>query len=222
MNTHKPLIIVFFGPDGAGKTEHARRIAQYLRAHGYKVRQAWIRGQHSLAFLLALIFIRLGYYETVRFSDGTSEKVFDIRFLPALKPIWGMIESCSIMPWILWRVYLPRLFGYTVVLDRFVIDSVVYLSYRLGTGFLSSFLALVLLRFIPQDALLFHFDAEENVLKRRIVKDIVTVDFLLFQKKMYQVFAQNMGAKTIDTSKNSILDTFQGIIGELSKRQAES
>src|SRR3990172_6121417 len=57
-----PRFVSFFGPDGAGKTTHARLLAAYYEANGWRVRVAWIRANHILAFVLSRFFIKMGYY----------------------------------------------------------------------------------------------------------------------------------------------------------------
>lgn len=143
---------------------------------------------------------------------GVIYKVFDPRLLPRLRSLWGIIEFISILPWIIIRVYLPRIFGYTVVAERYVADTVAYLGYQLGHDFLQSYLAKILLNFIPADSVIIHLDAETRALIERLRYDTATKDFIVFQRKIYQILAKTLGAITIDTSKYNIKETFQQII----------
>lgn len=207
--------IGFFGPDGTGKTTQARLLREYLKAQGHRTRIAWMRGRHSFAFILAKFLERLGYYRLVKLPSGVVYKVSDPMLIPKLKVIWGFIEFASILPWIIQRVYLPIFFGYTVIAERYVVDTVVYLGYWLGHDFLNGFLAKVLLNLIPRSSLLIHLDAETQTLLERSQNDVVTKDYIVFQRRIYRILAKRLKATTIDTSKSSIEETFQHIIENL-------
>ena len=172
-----------------------------------------------MAFILNNFLMRLGYYRTERVASGLIYKIFDPSLLPKLRPIWGFIEFISVLPWIILRVYLPRIFRYTVVAERYVVDTVVYLGYWLGPDFFRSYLAKILLNFIPQGSLLIHLDAETQVLIKRLYYDTATIDFIVFQKKIYRVLAKMLGAVTIDTSRFGIKEVFQQIIKVLNIQQ---
>lgn len=176
----------------------------------------WIRGTHTLAFVLANIFVKLGYYQIAEPSPGTKMKLFDPRLLPKLKTLWGLIEFISVLPWILLKVYLPMFLGYIIVAERYTVDTVVYLAYWLGPDFLQGFLTKVLLGFIPQSSVLIHLNAETQVLLTRIRDDIITRDFLVFQQQVYPMLSKKLGAVAIDTSKLGVKETFRSILELLS------
>ena len=210
-----PRFIVFFGSDGAGKSTQAQLLRGYLKSHGHRTRTAWLRGRHSLAFVIAKFFTKMGYHRIVKVPSGVTYRVFDPGLLPSLQRFWGAIEFLSVLPWIILRVYLPRALGYTVVAERYVVDTVAYLSYWLGKDFLQSFLAKVLLSFIPQGSVLIHLDAEtQDLLERlkRIRYDTATKDYIVFQQRIYRILSRTMMATTINTSKYNVDETFQRIL----------
>ena len=58
-----PPLIVFFGPDGAGKTTQVTMLAKYLESRGFRVKKIWIRNFHfPFAYFLSKLFVRFGYY----------------------------------------------------------------------------------------------------------------------------------------------------------------
>jgi len=216
-----PRFIVFFGSDSAGKSTQARLLKGYLKSHGRPTRIAWLRGRHSLAFVIAKFFAKLGYYRVVKVPSGVTYRVFDPGLLPRFQRFWGAIEFLSVLPWIILRTYLPRNLGYTVVAERYVVDTVVYLSYWLGYDFLRSFLAKVLLNFIPKGSVLIHLDAKtQDLLERlkRIRYDIATQDYIVFQQRAYRILSKMLKATTIDTSRYNEKDTFQRILKVLNAR----
>lgn len=212
---HFPSLIMFFGPDAVGKSTQVQLLTRYLRSQKCPTLRVWIRGRHSIAFLLANFFVRLGYYRTVTVPSGVVYRVFDPHFLPKLQHIWGLIEFVSLLPWIILKVYLPKILGYTIVAERYVVDTVVYLSYWLGYDFLQSFLTKVLLSFIPQDSVLIHLNAETEVLLERLERiryDVATQDYIVFQRRVYCILSKMLKATTIDTSRCSEKETFQRIV----------
>ena len=212
-----PTLIAFFGPDGAGKSTQARMLVNYLRSHGrLRVRLVWIRGRHTLAFVIANFLIKLGYYRSFAVSDGTQFKVFDPQSLPRIKGLWGFIEFVSVLPWILLKVYLPRFLGFTVVAERYVIDTVAYLGYWLGEDFLQSFWARSLISFIPRNSKLIFLDGDTQDLLKRIRNDYVRRDFLVFQRRVYHCFAKVLGATVVNTSESNVEEAFRSIIASLS------
>ena len=212
-------LVVFFGPDGAGKTTQAQLLASYFINRGYVVKRVWIKANHSLAALLSKIFVQFGYSKTVFSPVGDSYKVFDIRYLPKLKKFWSLLEFVSVLPWILLKVKFPLLLGHVVIADRYLVDTIVTIAYSLrDTTFLSGFIANVLLRMIPQDAFLIHLDANAtDILTRRKV-EMIEKDFVEFQKKLYSSFAFSLGALSISTSEKRIRDTFNAIVKNISER----
>jgi len=210
-----PSLIVFFGPDGVGKTTQARLLLRYLSSKKIKASQVWIRGRHSIAFFLSNLFVRLGYYRVVRVPSGMAYRIFDPALLPKLKVLWGVIEFLSVLPLIVRRVFIPRILGKTIVADRYVVDTVAYLGYWLGPSFLNGSISRVLLSLIPKGSLLIHFDAEVSALVGRLSDDTSTEDFLVFQRRVYRKLALDLGAVTIDTTRKGIKETFESVLNIL-------
>src|SRR2546426_3504571 len=122
-------VIVFFGPDGAGKSTQVRLLRNSLEENGVKTRTAWIRALHTLAFAIDRFLIRAGYCKTKSNPYGRTYPVPDFDRIPGLRKIWPLIELFSAAPLIVSRVKIPSLLGWTVVCERYTIDSIPSIEY---------------------------------------------------------------------------------------------
>jgi thymidylate kinase len=193
--------VYFFGSDGTGKTTQAQLLTEELHRNCIKTRRAWIRGRHSFAFAISMILLWLGYKEFIPFEGAPGGKILDPRRLPA-KKLWCLLEFVSVVPLILVRIYIPRLLGYYVVAERYVVDSIVYNEYFLGRSF--DVYAKILLHMIPNQSLAVHLDASrEDVLARR-ENGILSESFIDYQLREYRYFARALSALSINSSITSI------------------
>lgn len=217
-----PQFIVFFGPDGSGKTTQARLLKSHLKKEGFRVRLVWIRAHHSLASILSKVLVILGYYHIV-FLQGRNHKSFDVKLLPRLKAFWGFIEFVSVLPWILIKVKLQLFLGYIVIADRYLVDTIVNVAYFLDDpNFLRGDIARILLNMISKDAFLIHLDAKTEIVFARIEKrksEEIDVKFIKFQQRAYLLLAAYLGALSIDTSHREAADTFKIILDKLTTQK---
>jgi len=209
-----PQLLVFFGPDGSGKTTQAKLLASHFQQQGFKVRLVWIRAHHSLASILSKILASFGYYRIV-FSKGKTYKSFDVKLLPRLKRFWGFIEFVSVLPWILIKVKLPLLLGYVVIADRYVVDTIVSVAYFLGDcGFQSGYAAKILFTIGLKGAFIIHMDAETSIIIERRKIETLDLDYIWFQRRFYLSFATLLKALSINTSNKNVMDTFKTILNK--------
>jgi len=205
-------LIVFFGPDGSGKTTQAILLASHFQKQGCKVRLVWIRAHHSLASILSKILSSFGYYRRI-FSRGKSSKSLDVKLSSRFKRFWSFIEFISVLPWILIKVKLPLLLGYVVIAHRYLVDTIASVAYFLGDNeFPSGNAAKILLAMISKGAFLIHLDAEIETIMERRKDEELDLDFIQFQRKFYLSFATLLGALSINTSSKNIMGTFQIIL----------
>jgi thymidylate kinase len=157
--------------------------------------------------------MRRGYYRIIK--SQRAEKVFDPKLLGCnFCKLWGFIEFVSIMPWVLKRMFLPIWFGFTVVADRFVLDTVVYGEFWVGESF-KGLWGRLLSNMMPKRRLLVFLDADTEVLVKRKQSEALDRSFLEFQRRTYKVFAKRLNALVIDTIERDIMGTFNEITDAL-------
>ena len=209
MKSLRCKMIYLFGSDGTGKTTHADLTALYLRKRGYRTWRTSIKQHHTFAYLLLKLLSSgnpsrhvLSYYG---FSDELKRKI---------RTPWKILELVSLFPALFHRVLLPQLLGYIVVCDRYVLDTLVTLSYflddqRLLSGICAKLLALM----IQKNAVLFYMNADAGTILQRKRDEPLTLELIEYYKWAYQALVNQLKLKTItiDTSIARVEDV-QNII----------
>jgi thymidylate kinase len=205
-------LVYFFGPDGTGKTTQAELVSFYLRRKGVRALRATVKQHHTLSYVLLRLLRsdKNDYLLTNYFG-------FDAAINTRIRMPWKLLELVSVMPAIAYRVLLPTLMGFTVVLDRYVIDTLVVLSYFLhDQGLLFGYTARLLIRLIPKKALLIHLDADTGRILSRKKDEPLTEEIVNYYRSAYRsiVLAFGLSVTTIDTT-NSSIENIQKIIRDL-------
>lgn len=155
-------IIYFFGPDGSGKTTLSRNLSSELTARGVRVRRSWMRGSHTLVFVLSRVLSRFSAFKS-RFNP-----YYGVAVPKSMTRLWSFLEYLSALPIILWRFILPSALGYTVVADRYVLDLVIWNELVTNhDGFLRSIAARSLLALASRAGPAFLVTADPEELARR-------------------------------------------------------
>jgi thymidylate kinase len=194
-------VVIFFGADGTGKTTQATLLLKRLGQEGLNASKIWIRGRHSLASCISALLLRLGYKGYITVPESLGGKILDTRRIRG-KWIWSFIEFLSVIPLIITKMYGPLYLGRSIIAERYVIDTIVYNGYFLGSTF--DGYARVLLHMIPKGAFLIHLDAfKEDILSRR-AEDLISEAFIEYQLENYRKIAARAHALSINTSIEGI------------------
>ena len=212
-----PQLIVITGFDGSGKTTMAKLLVRSLKLEGYRTKYVWIKSLHTLAYLISLLFKNLGRFRQVRNPKELIVSRFELPSDTTSNKIWTYIEILSVLPWVILKVHLPILFGFTIVSDRYLIDTVVSISMRVrDLHFVNSFPARLLLTMIPQKACIIHLDVELCAVLMRKPDIEYTCDEIKCQIALFKNLAKMMDAHTINTTQVGISETeatIRNIIG---------
>jgi thymidylate kinase len=190
-------MIYFFGPDGTGKTTYSELLSSYLRTRGYRVWKTSIKQHHTFSYLLLKLLQMNGG------KRGAYHRYFNGELLSRIKKPWKILELMSLLPAIIYRVYLPLLLGYIVICDRYVLDTLATLSYFINEPkLLSSKLTSLLIMLIPKESFLIYLDADTKVILKRKSDEPLTIHLIEYYKKAYKVLIRwsRLAIETIDTS----------------------
>ncbi|MEM1673036.1 MAG: hypothetical protein QXY55_06285 [Candidatus Korarchaeota archaeon] len=206
-------LIYFFGPDGTGKTTHADLIAARLRSMGFKVWRTSVKQHHTIAHLILKLMEKAGYDIRMINYYGFYKELAN-----KMNLIWKFIEIISFFIAWIYRIYLPYLLGYIVVCDRYVLDTLVTLSYFLKEPkFITSKFARLLIKLIPKNSLLFYLEADTRSIVLRKLDEPLTLELIEYYKRMYALLIKIYGIKVnnINTESEAVQSVHKKIAGLL-------
>ncbi len=205
----KNPIIVFFGPDGSGKSTHIRLLSSYLNSLGIKVRSTWIGSHHSLVYLLGKSARKAITKKRYYMNPLVNRPVF-LPFLPLNKlgrKLWLCLELLSLIPVIFVKVSLPRFLGYVVIVERYIPATLADLVYALGEFSLNSFIGKLLLRIIRTNTLLVFLDADYVTIANRRGEKTEPRMYINIQRRIYKFLSKLFECLVIDTSQLNMEET---------------
>jgi thymidylate kinase len=174
-NKHKfqgAQVIAFLGPVGAGKSTQIRLLASKLSNQGLRVKVTSLGTNELFARVLVHILTR---FLLIKRND-----VFPIRGLIEDKPkifkklfkFWLFLDLVSVHIAYLYRVYIPTVMGYTVIVEEYLPASIadyMYLSKALDirSKFVYFVLVPILRLFYLCSPMMFFLDTNVDELKLR-------------------------------------------------------
>lgn len=198
-------MLVFFGPDGSGKTTIVRTLATWLSYRGFKVKISWMRGTHTISSILANLL------NTFSILRGRHNPYYGISIPLKLRRLWQFIEFISILPILILRFYLPAIFGRIIICDRFTPDFIIWVALTTNDpSFLDSIYAKFLLRLSGKACANIYVTADLKELLRR--KQEYDVSFIKRQLILYEKVAKMVGAFKLDTTKKTVKESFEEIL----------
>ena len=194
-------IICFSGIDGSGKSSHARLIFKELKANGIRCKYKWLR--YTNFFSLIPLTLYHTYIRTpnspktqISFSSETHFQTSTV-----INTLWTFFQLMDALLFSARYVYLPALLGYTLILDRFIVDTLVDIAFSLkNQSLLSSKLGKLFVRIIPKNSLVMIFDVDENIAISR-KNDISEIDYLVLRRKLYHLMTETYVWQIINTHK---------------------
>lgn len=207
--------IVFFGPEGAGKTTQINILVRKLKAKygAGNVEVISIRDNHLLIPIVIKLLKWLGLHTYFRYGNGYVTVVADVQKVIKDKRIWAIFQLLNLLPLYFVRYYLKRkLWGKLLVADRFIPDSLSTLAHFMDDpDFLMTRIGRLYFKLLPKDACLFFLYSPYEQLTARYRRrktlvepqDLIYYEILVGQK-ISRLFGNVL---VINTSEKSISDT---------------
>ncbi|MGI6078572.1 MAG: hypothetical protein ACOYCB_10520 [Fastidiosipilaceae bacterium] len=197
----KGKLICIIGPDGTGKTTQANLLVDYLRQQGTDCGYKWLRFHHffSLPVLAVARLMGLSRVETLESGKKIGYHEFHrSRLFSTVYPYVLFIDTLLFMTL---KVTIPiKLFGKTIVCDRFIYDTLVDLMISTkNSDILYSGVARRYVAIIPKNCLVMAFSGDEETLRSR--REDIQYDKVLPQKiHYYDLICDAFSIPTIDAS----------------------
>jgi len=220
-----PRLIIFDGPEGAGKTTQAQYLASWLKAQGIKHCNAVIRNNHLFAFLLIKLLIVLGRRYEYDYPNGGKYVFVDKAILQRVGKLWQLFDVLSTLVVDLFRVRIPSLLGFIVIVERYIPDACLNMFHVAHFFGLSRSWTLKCIRFLlrfaqQRDVLLVYLDAPYNELENRYLQRgsyVEPVDYLYFQKKHASFLRQQYPSLYLDTCKSTLSETSRIVVAHMTR-----
>jgi thymidylate kinase len=209
----KRKIIVLMGPDGSGKTLQANMLVEWMATRGERAEVVWMRGESYITVPLIRAGKALlrgpreqkrgeGIADPDSYEKYTQSKQSMFKN-PILRAIWR--STTLIDHYISFRKAIGRLGRdvTTVILDRYVYDSMIDIDSAFGSGgreaerLLGSVFAGLFPR--PDRVVLLDLPAEESMRRK---DDIPSIEYLESRRPVYHIIAERIGAGTVDATKS--------------------
>jgi thymidylate kinase len=200
MKKEKPAFICIIGVDGVGKTAHINKLMENFKNEGIRCKYTWFRFYHFLSLLL-LAYCRLVDLTVYEIKNGQKVGRHDFHKSKLISSLYPFVLFIDMLPMYFVKIYLPRRFGYTIVCDRFVYDTLIDLMIDLREYDIhKNNIGELFLGLRPEETIVIHLDLDENIIRKRR-KDLTADQTLNLRRKLYNKLCKDLDIPTIMNDK---------------------
>jgi len=210
-------ILSLFGPDGVGKTTHARLLILKFMKEGYRVKRVWVKNNHTIAYLIILLL----KFVSKRSVVVLPSKAILTNILAQSKlgrKLWLWIDFIGVVVKLIFSVYIFKPLGYIIIADRYLPDTIVSMIITLNEpkAMKSLPIKFIISRIIKDRTNLVMLDRSYEQIKNS--RDWVEPPTLIYhQRALYRIIAKIINAPIVSTDK-SISEVHRNVLSLLSLR----
>jgi len=207
MSGCKSIMIMFFGPDGTGKTTLAGLLEAYLRSKGYKVRRIRLRSHHLAMYVLISLLRKL---KLVPNTNSPRILSYSLRRYFKNSRVFMYLEAINVILWILMNVKLRNLLSGNVVTiaERYVPDFIVDTILVTSEYSFPHALLKILGNLMKNSVKIFLYAQFGDVLNRK-KDEVLSVTYLAALTRIYASILPYIGIDMcLNTSKYNKLESF--------------
>lgn len=204
----KVNFIIFSGLDGSGKTTQAEKLKHFISKKNISYKYVWLRYPNFLTLPFAF-FVRLFGCSVYLINEQRANNgIKNLKDKPFLQKLWISIFFYDLK--LITKLKLRSNVD-LIIIDRYVVDSIVDLILTTGNDSLLQNLIKKFIILIPKNAKMFYFDITPELSYQRNMEE--SLDVLTKRRKIYLKLSEQIPIKFIDSSQ-SILDIHQQILRE--------
>lgn len=187
MSLKKGKLICFIGIDGSGKSTLSKMFCRYLTRNNVKCKYVYGRLLTKLVrpifIMVQKIFLRKN---KMNYRSYLRSKYRLIKKHKLIAKIYAYLLVFEYFWLILFKIRLPLLFGYTIVCDRYVYDTVIN-DLPIIVSNKKEVISWVdtIFKFAPQPDKTFLVDIPEEIALRR-KRDIPNIEYIREKRKAYK------------------------------------
>jgi len=212
----RPELIYFTGLDGSGKTTYVDMLAKYLRQQGMPIKVVWLRMSHYLSkpLLLFCRLVGLTEYENI---DGICVGYHHFYRSKIVSWLYVFLRGIDTSIDAIIRVYLPaRIFGKTVICDRYVFDAMIDLMVDTHLNLENTFIWKWFWFLIPRRSYIFLIERDDKYIQD-CRPEMNREEFFVHRKNLYTQVFKN---RALPVNNNSLIkDTFNEIRALINERK---
>lgn len=200
MGKNETDVIILCGLDGSGKTTQAKKLVGYLEEKNLKCEYLWIRYPNVLSLPFAALVRAMGMSV---YPIGIDRKKAGIKSLEnhnLLKKLWKRIFFFDLKLITFYKIKQKITKGKILVIDRFVIDSLVDLSIATGNESIIEEMLSQFLGIIPSKSKIFYISIEPKTSFERNHEE--NIETLQKRQKLYLKIVNKIDIITIDGNKS--------------------
>lgn len=189
--------ICIIGTDGTGKTTHVKILLNRLKINGRNYRYMWFRFNHLLSVFLLIYcrLVNLTIYEKIDGEKIGYHEFYRSKTISFLYPWFLFLDT---IPAYVSKILIPSIFGYNIICDRFIYDTIVDLMIDLNNfNIHKEMIGKLFISLVPKNSYIILLDLEESIIRERR-KDLINDKSLTMRRIAYTKIAKEFNIPIIE------------------------